>query len=432
MKKILTFIVLSLTFLAGCNKRIEMLPGGSGSMTVALDDIEVRYITKSGAGLDVNEFNYEIVGSAGNVFASGKVGEMPSIFENVPVDRYTINVSSQDVKPAAFDQPIIAGSQEFAVAAESITSVVVNCSIRNVKVTIRPDEKFFDELALFTVTISNGEGADNRLIWTNGELQGSNYELLTKETVATARAGYFTPAPQLDIKIMGYRVVSGQEAVYEGAIVAPEAKDHYAVNLYASTTGAIGGTTTPGIKIEVDYTTNDKDEFIEVPGFENPPVDGSGDGSDGGDEGEDEIPGLSLEWAANPTYGMYELKSKYEDNEVNLTVKAENHIKSFKVKITSPSEGFLGAVKAIAGSYEEGEYVILDLLNEETATAVTFLPSGDALRNKAQIDFPLGDLLPLILAFSPEIGSVHTFVMEVTDTKDQVLTKELLFEYKGN
>ena len=102
------------------------------------------------------------------------------------------------------------------------------------------------------------------------------------------------------------------------------------------------------------------------------------------------------------------------------------------VKITSPLTPFLSTVQAIAGSTVEGEYVVLDLLKPETAEAMSFLPSGDALLNKTEIDFPLSSLLPLIIAFGPEYGSVHTFVLEVTDTEGQVLTKTLYFEYLGN
>jgi hypothetical protein len=63
---------------------------------------------------------------------------------------------------------------------------------------------------------------------------------------------------------------------------------------------------------------------------------------------------------------------------------------------------------------------------------MSFLPSGDQLLNKTRVDFPLSSLLPLIIAFDPELGSVHSFVMEVKDTAGQVLTKTLHFEYLGN
>jgi hypothetical protein len=139
-----------------------------------------------------------------------------------------------------------------------------------------------------------------------------------------------------------------------------------------------------------------------------------------------------VEWPANPDYANYELKSAYSDDEVTLTVKANNCISGFIVKIASPAAAFLSTVQAIPGSETDGEYVVLDLLKPETAEAMSFLPSGDALLDKTEVDFPLSSLLPLIIAFDPEIGSVHTFVLEVEDTQGQILSKTLYFEYLGN
>ena len=49
------------------------------------------------------------------------------------------------------------------------------------------------------------------------------------------------------------------------------------------------------------------------------------------------------------------------------------------------------------------------------------------------IPFKLKGLLPFITYFEGlEGGSIHTFVMDVTDEKDQNLVKTLTFEYKGN
>ncbi len=429
MKKIFTSIIFAAAVFTGCNEQ-AIMPKGDGSFTVAVDGLSDQYITKSDV-LDINTFDYFIDGEFRDY--SGKVGEMEPVFENVPEGKYTITVSSPDKKPAAFEQPIISGSQEFEVKAGEITSVRVVCSIQNVKVSIQPTEEFFTELATYTVTVSNGEGAENKLIWTNEELQGANYASLTRENIGLAKPGYFTVSSALEIYVTGYRAATDQEAVYEGVITPVAAKDHFIIKLHAQTTGQLGGgAENPAVTLTIDYSTNDqyKEEF--VPGFEDVPVEGPDDPSTGDGEDEDELVGLSLGWAANPDFGMYELKSAYDADEVTLVVNAENFINGFIVKIASPTEAFFNEVKAIAGSTIVDDYLVLDLMNPETAEAMSFLPTGDALRNKAQVDFPLSDLLPLICAFSPEVGSVHTFIMEVTDMKGQVLTQQLQFEYRGN
>ncbi len=432
MKKILTSILMAAAVLAGCNDQI-LQPKGNGGFSVSIDEITDQYITKSEIILNSDEFDYSIVSSTGEVYKSGKVLEMPNVFENVPEGSYTINVSSVDQKPAAFDQPIISGSKDFTVRASEITSVQVACSIQNVKVSIIPDEQFFTELEMYTISVSNGDGAENKLIWTDQQLEGANYETLTQENVLDAKSGYFTvSASGLDIYVTGYRKVSGIEAVYEGVITPIAAKDHFNVKLSAKTTGQIGGgATTPGITITVDYTTVDKDVDVDIPGFEDAPVEGPDYPGEGG--GEENEGALSLGWEANPDFGVYELKKEYAEGEVTLKVHADNFIQGFLVKITSPTAGFMEAVKAMA-TYMDGDVAVLDLFDSGSAAVLggLGLATGDNLKEKTDVDFSIGGLLPLMVGFGPEVGSIHTFIMEVTDTTGAVLTKELKFEYRGN
>ena len=434
MKKIL-FLISALVFLAGCIDNELPQKKEIGSFAISVADVADDYITRSETTFDVSSFEVNITGPYFEW--SGSYGSMPDLFENVAAGDYEITVTSPDQKEAAFDAPTVYGRQEFSVKVDEITSVKVVCSISNVKVTIKPTDDFFTELSSYTITVSNGSSAENTLIWTNEELTGANYALLNKDNAADAKAGYFKVSSSLNVYVTGYRAVSQEEAVYEMVISPIAAKDHYVLNLHAKTTGQIGGADdTKGIDIEVDHTTNDINEDVYVPGFEEIPVDGSDDPDQGDDPVGPENPvepeGLSLVWPANPEYGVYELKSAYSEEEVTLTVNAENCISGFVVKITSPTAPFLATVQSIAGSTLEDEYVVLDLLKPETAEAMSFLPSGEQLLNKTEVDFPLSSLLPLIIAFEPEYGSVHTFVLEVTDTMGQILSKTLYFEYLGN
>lgn len=437
MKKIF-FQIAAVALLAGCIENELPQKKEIGSFSISVEDVADDYITKSESTFDINTFEVNITGPYFEW--SGTYGSMPELFENVAAGDYQITVASPGQAEAAFDTPSVSGKQEFTVEVDEITSVKVICTIDNVKVSINPTDDFFTELSSYTISVSNGTSAANTLIWTNEELAGANYALLTKENADQARAGYFKVANSLNVYVTGYRAVSQEEAVYEMVISPIAAKDHYILNLHAKTTGQIGGgDAAKGVSIEVDYSTNDVEENIFVPGFEETPVDGPDQPGQGGDPEEpvdpiepEEPQGLSLVWPANPEYGTYELKSVYSDDEVTLTVNAENCISGFVVKITSPTLPFLSTVQAIAGSEVEGEYVVLDLLKPETAEAMSFLPSGDQLLNKTEVDFPLSSLLPLIIAFEPEYGSVHTFVLEVTDTKGQILSKTLYFEYLGN
>ncbi len=433
MKKIFTSIILAASVLVGCKEDIQQ-PKGHGSFAVSIDEISDKYVTKSEIILDANEFDYSIVDSEGGVYSSGKVGEMPNVFEEVPSGTYTINVSSVDKKVAAFDQPIIAGSTEFKVKPMEITSVQVACTIQNVKVSIVPDDQFFTELASYTISVSNGKEAENMLIWTNGEVTDPNYEYLTKENVLEARSGYFTVASGLDIYVTGVRNSSDSEpASYEGVIAPIAAKDHYIVKLSAKTTGQVGGGDgKPGISITVDYTTVNKEENVEIPGFEDVPVDGPGDGSSGGGY----LGELKLEWPNNPNYDIYPLKSSYPEG-IALKVIAEDYISSFQVKIKSDYDVFMQTVQVqMAAELDENGYAVLDLMTNETAVgalAALGLPTGDNLKGQPEIEFNITGLVPMITNIppGPAVGSKHAFLMVVTDMAGQVLEQELVFEYRG-
>ncbi len=426
--------VLAAAVVAGCKKPSHE-SGNIGGFSVSVDEISDKYVTKAGDILDADEFIYSIVSkTTDEVFMSGKVGEMPSVFEDVPADKYIITVSSPDTKPAAFDQPIISGFKEFEVKPSEITSVQVLCTIQNVKVSIIPDEKFFSELESYTITISNGEGPEHTLIWTNGALGGANCALLTQENVGVAKSGYFTVASALDIYITGYRRETSVYAIYEGAIAPVAAKDHFIVKLFAKETGQVGGDGTPGITITVDYTTVEKNEDITVDGFIETPVEGpDGPSAGGGEDEEDkEIVGLSLQWDANPEYGLYELKSDYGDGEVNMSLTADNVVSGFIVKISSPTVDFMNVVKMLPGVTSEGDYAVLDFSKAETAEALSFLTvDNQPIIGATEVEFSLGTLLPMIIESEPAVNTVHTFVMEVTDGAGQFLRKELQFEYRG-
>jgi len=85
---------------------------------------------------------------------------------------------------------------------------------------------------------------------------------------------------------------------------------------------------------------------------------------------------------------------------------------------------------------EDGtDYVVLDMMDQDVADKMSAigLTAGDDLKGADKtVPFPLDGLLPMIIPFGPEVGSVHTFVMEVTDANGQILKETLKFQYKGN
>ena len=409
-------MIAAAAVLTACNKNVIRDPEEMGSFSLNLS-YEGEYKTKvTLPEVNVDDFKITLERPADGylkVFEFSELKEQIANEGGVPLvpGHYEITASSPETAPAAFEQPIFEGSSSFDVKTGEVTSVTVACTLQNMVVTIEPTTSFTNELVDYTVIIDNGIGT---LTW-------------SKADVENGLAGYFTVAP-LHIHVDGFRVIdaTAPAAVFDVDISNVAPKDHHIITLDAVNTGAVGG-----IEIKVDYSTNDIYSNFEVPGFPEEGVPGGEEGTGGDDPVEpgDQIEGLELLWPANPTLGQYPLKAQYEEGEVDLVIEAENGIAGFLVKISSPTVAFISEVQKIAGATMEDGAVVLDLLDEETAAAMTFLPTGDQIKDKTYVEFPLGELLPMITFFSPADGSVHTFKMIVTDGAGQVMSHSLEFKY---
>lgn len=425
MKKIISIVLAAAAVLTACIKNETTDPEGMGFFSLSLS-YEGEYNTKAEVNaVNIDDFKITLQRASDGyirVFDYATLKEQVEAEGGIPLvpGYYEITAASADNEPAAFDQPIFEGKSSFIVKNGEVASVTLVCTLQNMMVTIEPTSSFTNELLNYTVIIDNGAGT---LVW-------------SKEDVEKGLAGFFTVAP-LHIHVDGFRYIDdlAPAAVFDGDITNVAAKDHHIITLDAVNTGAVSG-----IEIKVDYTTNDIFSNFEVPGFPEDGVPGGDEGlggdEPGGDEpggnepGDDEkVEGLELIWPANPTLGAYPLKSQYETGEVDLFIKADNGIAGFIVKISSPTDSFVSEVKAIAGATMENGAVVLDLLNEETAAVMTFLPTGDMIKDKTYVEFPLGELLPMITFFGPEAGSVHTFEMIVTDGIGQVISHKLEFKF---
>lgn len=425
MKKILA-ILLTVTAFFGCNVIVEEDSHGVGYLSLELS-YEGEYQTKvSIPQVNTDDFIIILDRPIDGYVRQFTYSELKDQIVNeggIPLSpgHYNITAVSPESHPAAFEQPIFEGSSSFDILVGESASVKIVCTLKNMVVTIEPTASFTNEVVDYAVVVSNGFGS---LTW-------------SKSDVEAGLAGYFTVAP-LHVHVDGFRSIdpTASAAVFDGDITNVASRDHHVIILDAVNTGAVGG-----FSIHVDYTTNDIYTDFEVPGFPEVGVPGGNEGT-GGDDEEDEpsgLDGLRLDWKANPSKDIYELKSSYEENEVLMQIYSKYGIEGFLVKISSPIESFIGTVESMMGGYtvteDEVEYVVLDLMDPDVAAKLTGigLTAGEDLKGADKtVPFPLDGLLPMIVPFGPEVGSIHTFVMEVTDAEGQVLTEVLEFQYEGN
>lgn len=390
---------------AGCKKSVSGPSQGFGKVAFSLSATG-EYVTKA-SEVDVNLFTVKITRpSDGWTKSFDSFGSMPQAIE-LPEGAYTVEVSSPDALPAAFDQPVYGASANFAVRVGETVPVSLTATLQNMMVTLNPDSNFLNELSSFTVTISNGDGAVHSLFWMTSDIKNG------------PKDGYFSVAP-LSIHVDGYRAIDGAYTSFDGRITDVAARDHHIINLSAKTTGQVGG-----ITITVDYTTNDKTSDIEVPGLDEIPVDGPDPAPDPDPEPEPE-PGVaapSLEWAANPDFSPVPITDNVN---ADLVVKAPGVIRDFIVTV---SENFKPAIAAIAS--EDGSVTDMDLINNQylitmLAEVAPSLPTGNSLKGQTVVDFPLSALVPMIAGVGNS-GEDYIFTLHVTDELGQKLVKSLTF-----
>lgn len=331
---------------------------------------------------------------------------------NKPVElstgKYTVSAVSTDTKDAAWDQPLFAGSTDFAVVANAVSPVNLTCSMTNAVVSIKCSDTFKTEVNDYNIKVSDAKG--NFLTWTKDNI---------------AEDGYFT-AKELTVTIEGKRSLDNSTATVTGTIQNIQAKDHIILNIDAKVTGQV-----QQIVVTVDGSVQDRNENIFVDGFEEIEIPDPNQPDTTPDQ--PETPAApTLEWPKNPTFATTELAKTMD---IDLVVKAPGKIKTFLVVVDSPSlETLLPGMTGIDGKAG----CTLDLINNQTLienfkSMELNLPTADQLKGQTEVNFPLSSLVPMI--YGIEVGkkeqasSDHKFTLQLTDESDQEFSQTLVFHY---
>ena len=331
---------------------------------------------------------------------------------NKPVElstgKYTVSAVSTDAKDAAWDQPLFAGSTDFAVVANAVSPVNLTCSMTNAVVSIKCSDTFKTEVNDYNIKVSDAKG--NFLTWTKDNI---------------AEDGYFT-AKELTVTIEGKRSLDNSTATVTGTIQNIQAKDHITLNIDARVTGQV-----QQIGVTVETKVNDKPVDIFVDGFEEIeiPDPSQPDPTPTPDPEEPEVDpnAPSLVWESNPTFEEREIQDKMD---VEIVIKAPKAIKGFKVKVESPA--LFGILVGNVGLPEnidnENKIVTLDLIGDaKVVEQFTMFPTGDKVKGKTEVLFSLSTLVPMIKNFSPEPGSHHVFTLNLEDGAGNTLTQAVSF-----
>lgn len=414
MKKILLTLAAAAAVFSGCNKTAVETSGRGGllQINVACDEAEFtekehgQAGTKASAAPDVNDFIVTLVKSSGSYSLVCTVSEFmeqntDGIITLSP-GSYTISVTSAGDEKAAWDQPVYGVTKEFTIVEDVVTPVDLVCGLTNMKVTVKLSDVFISELESWSVVVTGSyDDGDASLTWSSDDGD--------RETVE-AKEGWFAVGP-LTVVVQGVRTVDGSDAVrVTEEITDVAAADHHILNINARVTG--DGDFSEG-GITVDPGVNDKPVDIEIPGFDETPIE------DPDDPDEPVSTAPTLVWDDNPAFDKTLIK---EGMDVNLVVNAPEKIKGFNVNVNSPTLNSL--LEQLVGTSQ------MDLVND--ATVIGFLgnlglPVGGQLSGQTEVVFSLSSLVPMILITTPEPGSEHVFTLVVTDEKNQTLEQDLVF-----
>lgn len=354
-----------------------------------------------------------------------RFGDMPQIVE-LGSGEYTLNAESPVIKDADWDLPIYGGSADFVIRTGELTAVSLVCGIQNVKVTFVLSANFTRELSNYTVSVTNAASwdaadvAEKTLQWDKDKLDNN-------------AAGFFTVAPLL-IHVYGYRAVDGEAANLDFTVSNVKAKDHHIITLDANVTGQVGG-----IQITLDDSVNAVTTDVDVPGFDEVPVDGPGDSGnddptdpqnpDPGTGGNDPQPSTAptMTWAANPTFAPTPITDPMD---VNILIEAPKGIKSFVVNVNS--DALSGTIAALGATDHGDGTVDMDMIeNDELCENLDGMglgiPTKDALKDQTSVLFSLSNLIPMINVYSPAPGSEHIFTLSVVDNDNQSLVQPIVF-----
>lgn len=253
MRKLVFLAISAALVLSGCVKEGNINGIGEyGSVSIGLSSEGEFAEVKSGGEVNVADFYLKILQGASVVKSYSKYSDVPNAIELSP-GSYKVEAGTSANADAEWDQPIYYGSQEFSVSAGEALSLDLTCTLSNMKVTVTCSEAFNNEISEdFEIAITNGKGT----------------LIFDKTKIDAGTSGYFSVGT-LTIDLTATRKGTGEEILEHRVIEGGAAKDHFILNFDAQETGSISFGDSG---ITIDYSLNNREEEIIVPGEDEIPV----------------------------------------------------------------------------------------------------------------------------------------------------------------
>lgn len=380
-------LLLLVLLVSSCSRKEETLyePGKGGvriDLTTELPATRAELDTVANP-LNVDDFKVEIINSKGvifkrwNTYAEYKSGENAAFHMNAG-GPYTLRATYGDSLASGWSAWFFKGEQVFEVQPQQTTELSVVCRMANIKVAVAYGDNLKAEYQDYTATVSNSRG---RLVFEKDR----------------AEAGYM-PAGTLTVD-MELTDASGKKWYFSSSEVSASAGDAITLNL--DTKPAPQGSL--GLTLNVDYTTNDK--TVEV---------GITDAFLAAEKPELSLAGFDAE------SGVLSFVESNDPGEASVTLTWDpkaSPIKSLKLKSKS-------AYFEKNGLPTEVDFCSISSTDRELLLNAGLLfpeMSGELTATMVKVQFD--GLAPKLEYDDDEVSNTHTFIIEATDSKDNVVTR---------
>lgn len=401
MRKLFFLAISAALVLSGCVKEGNINGIGEyGSVSIGLSSEGEFAEVKSGGEVDVADFYLKILQGASVVKSYSKYSDVPNAIELSP-GSYKVEAGTSANADAEWDQPIYYGSQEFSVSAGEALSLDLTCTLSNMKVTVTCSEAFSREISEdFEIAITNGKGT---LIY-------------DKAKVDAAAGGYFSVGT-LTIDLTATRKSTGEEILEHRVIEGGAAKDHFILNFDAQETGSIS---LGESGISIDYTLNNREEEIIVPGEDETPV----EEPDPEEPVEEYLPTIGGNGIEDSPITLSKAAAVPEDFsmtvDINIATLNSKTIDNILVTISGP-EFFVQAVNEMGLG---GEFSIVDFRDaagEERKGMLMTLgliqdPSTSPIKGTSEYTFSIGSFMRPLAAITAA-GDKVDFKIKVIDSE---------------
>lgn len=396
MRKLVFLAISAALVLSGCVKEGNINGIGEyGSVSIGLSSEGEFAEVKSGGEVNVADFYLKILQGASVVKSYSKYSDVPNAIELSP-GSYKVEAGTSADADAEWDQPIYYGSQEFSVSAGEALSLDLTCTLSNMKVTVTCSEAFNNEISEdFEIAITNGKGT----------------LIFDKTKIDAGTSGYFSVGT-LTIDLTATRKSTGEEILEHRVIEGGAAKDHFILNFDAQETGSIS---LGDSGITIDYSLNDREEEIIVPGEDETPV----EEPDPGEPEDEYLPTITGDGIETPVK-LSQSGSKPEKVDIDIETLNSKTIENILVSISGPVP-FVEAVNMMGLG---GEFSIVDFYGADgeerkaTLLGLGLISEEVPIKGASVYTFSIGGFMaPLALITSA--GDNVCFNIKVIDSEQK-------------